>query len=46
MQFSIEQLEAFVAAAETGSFSAGARKLNKAQSVISTAIANLELDLM
>ncbi|HIF9438390.1 TPA: LysR family transcriptional regulator [Photobacterium damselae] len=45
MQFSIEQLEAFVAAAETGSFSAGARKLNKAQSVISTAVANLELDL-
>lgn len=45
MRFSMEQLEAFVAAAETGSFSAGARKLGKAQSVVSTAVANLELDL-
>lgn len=44
MRFSIEQLEAFVAAADTGSFSAGARKLGKAQSVVSTAVANLEAD--
>ncbi|OAN14152.1 LysR family transcriptional regulator [Photobacterium jeanii] len=45
MQFSLEQLEAFVASAETGSFSAGARRLGKAQSVISAAVANLETDL-
>jgi DNA-binding transcriptional LysR family regulator len=45
MLFSMEQLEAFIASAEAGSFSAGARKLGKAQSVVSTAIANLELDL-
>ena len=45
MRFSMEQLEAFIAAAETGSFSAGARRLGKAQSVVSTAISNLELDL-
>lgn len=44
MDFSLEQLRAFVTAAETGSFSAAARKLGKAQSVISTAIANLETD--
>ena len=45
MRFSIEQLEAFVASAECGSFSAGARHLGKAQSVISTAVSNLEMDL-
>jgi len=45
MRFSIEQLEAFVASAESGSFSAGARRLGKAQSVISSAVANLEMDL-
>ncbi|MEI8596514.1 LysR family transcriptional regulator [Photobacterium sp. Hal280] len=44
MQFSLEQLRAFVCAAETGSFSAAARQLGKAQSVVSTAVANLELD--
>ncbi|UIP27462.1 MULTISPECIES: LysR family transcriptional regulator [Photobacterium] len=44
MQFSLEQLRAFVCAAETGSFSSAARKLGKAQSVVSTAVANLELD--
>ncbi|SDJ97241.1 DNA-binding transcriptional regulator, LysR family [Ferrimonas sediminum] len=35
----------FVAAAEQGSFSAAARKLGKAQSVVSQGIANLEIDL-
>ncbi|MFV0422590.1 LysR family transcriptional regulator [Oleidesulfovibrio sp.] len=45
MLFSLEQLEAFQAAAETGSFSAAARKLGKAQSAVSTAVSNLEIDL-
>ncbi|HCH02188.1 MAG TPA: LysR family transcriptional regulator [Vibrio sp.] len=45
MRFSIEQLQSFVAAAEQGSFSAAARHLGKAQSVVSTAVANLEADL-
>ncbi|GGX78413.1 LysR family transcriptional regulator [Massilia dura] len=45
MHFSIDQLLAFHAAAELGSFSAAARRLCKAQSVISTAVANLEADL-
>ncbi|WP_290702325.1 LysR family transcriptional regulator [Amphritea sp.] len=40
----MDQLEAFVIAAETGSFSAAARRLGKAQSAVSTAISNLELD--
>ncbi|MDO6704790.1 LysR family transcriptional regulator [Photobacterium sp. 1_MG-2023] len=44
MQFSLEQLRAFVSAAETGSFSAAARRLGKAQSVVSTAVSNLETD--
>ncbi|MFD1158885.1 LysR family transcriptional regulator [Roseovarius aestuarii] len=39
-----ESLQAFVLAAELGSFSAAARKMNKAQSAVSTAIANLEID--
>lgn len=45
MNSSLEQLKALLAAAETGSFSAAARKLGKAQSVVSTAISNLEIDL-
>ena len=45
MQVSIEQLEAFAAAAEQGSFSAAGRSLGKAQSAISTQVANLEIDL-
>lgn len=45
MSLSLEQLQAFVAAAECGSFSAAARRLGKAQSVVSTAVANLEIDL-
>jgi len=44
MSLSLEQLQAFVAAAETGSFSAAARRLGKAQSVVSAAVANLEID--
>lgn len=45
MGFSLEYLEAFTAAVETGSFSAAARRLGKAQSRVSTAISNLEIDL-
>ncbi|WP_299570832.1 LysR family transcriptional regulator [uncultured Shewanella sp.] len=45
MNWSIEQLQAFVAAVNTGSFSAAARTLGKAQSRVSTAVANLEIDL-
>lgn len=45
MSLSLDQLQAFVAAAETGSFSAAARRLGKAQSVVSAAVANLEIDL-
>lgn len=45
MSLSLDHLEAFAAAAETGSFSAAARKLGKAQSAVSTAVANLEIDL-
>lgn len=39
-----ETLQAFVLASELGSFSAAARRMGKAQSAISTAIANLEID--
>ena len=42
MNWTIEQLRAFVASAEKGSFSAAARSLGKAQSVVSTHIAMLE----
>lgn len=45
MRYAPEALIAFVEAAASGSFSAAARKLNKSQSTISTAIANLEIDL-
>lgn len=38
----LEQLRALIAVAETGSFSAAARQLDRAQSVVSYAIANLE----
>ncbi|MBX3598540.1 MAG: LysR family transcriptional regulator [Rhizobiaceae bacterium] len=41
----IDQLQVFLAVAETGSFSAAARRLNRAQSVISYTIANLEAQL-
>ncbi|MEO9876948.1 MAG: LysR family transcriptional regulator [Anderseniella sp.] len=40
----IEHFRAFVLAAELGSFSAAARQMGKAQSAVSTAIANLEID--
>ena len=42
---SLRQLKIFVVCAEVGSFSAAARKLGTAQSVVSQAIANLEIDL-
>lgn len=38
----LDQLQVFLAVAEAGSFSAAARRLNRAQSVISYTIANLE----
>ena len=42
LNWTIEQLRAFVTAAEKGSFSAAGRALGKAQSVVSTHIAMLE----
>ncbi|MEM5527845.1 LysR family transcriptional regulator [Gammaproteobacteria bacterium AS21] len=45
MNWTLDQLEAFVTSVKQGSFSAGARKLGKAQSRVSSAIANLEADL-
>lgn len=45
MNWTIEQLRYFVAASEEGSISAAARRLGKAQSAVSTAIALLEADL-
>ncbi len=44
MQWNLEQLRSFVNAAESGSFSAAARRQGKAQSVVSTHIAQLEID--
>lgn len=41
----MDQLAAFVAAAEKGSFSAAARHLGKSQSSVSIGVNNLELDL-
>lgn len=41
---SLDSLQAFVFAADLGSFSAAARRMRKAQSAVSTAIANLEID--
>lgn len=41
----LDQLHVLATVAETGSFSAAARRLHRAQSVISYAIANLELQL-
>ncbi len=41
----LDQLHVLAAVAETGSFSAAARRLNRAQSVISYTIANLEAQL-
>jgi DNA-binding transcriptional LysR family regulator len=42
---SLDQLRTFIAAAETGSFSAAGRRLGRAQSVISQTIATLETRL-
>ena len=42
---SLDQLRTFIAAAEEGSFSAAGRKLRRAQSVVSTTLANLELQI-
>jgi DNA-binding transcriptional LysR family regulator len=39
---SLDQLRAFIAAADEGSFSAAARTLRRAQSVVSQTISNLE----
>lgn len=39
---SLDQLRTFIAAAETGSFSAAGRRLGRAQSVVSQTLANLE----
>lgn len=40
----LDQMQAFVFAAKLGSFSAAARRMGKAQSAKSMAIANLEID--
>lgn len=45
MNYSLDQLNIFKTVAETGSFSAAARKLGKVQSAISMQIQNLEIDL-
>jgi len=41
----LDQLQVFLAVADTGSFSAASRQLNRAQSVISYTIGNLETQL-
>jgi len=43
--FTLDQLRAFVCVVEEGSFSAAARRLQRVQSAISTAMANLETQL-
>ncbi|QLC73542.1 LysR family transcriptional regulator [Pseudomonas sp. LPB0260] len=45
MQWSLEQIRLFISVAEGRSFSAVARQMNRAQSAVSTAIAQLEVDL-
>ena len=42
---SLDQLRVFIAAAETGSFSAAGRKVRRAQSLVSQTLANLEEQL-
>jgi len=42
---SLDQLRAFITAADTGSFSAAARRLGRAQSAVSQSIANLEAQI-
>ncbi len=41
----LDQLRTFIAAADTGSFSAAGRSLRRAQSVVSTTLANLEAQI-
>ena len=41
----LDQLRTFIAAVDQGSFSAAGRKLRRAQSVVSQALANLEAQL-
>jgi DNA-binding transcriptional LysR family regulator len=41
----LDQMRAFVAVAESGSFRAGASRLSRVQSALSHAIANLEAEL-
>lgn len=43
--FTLDQLRALIAVIEEGSFSAAARKLHRVQSAVSTAMANLEVQL-
>ena len=45
MKIQLESLTSFIAAADTGSFSAAGRKLKKSQAGISLSIQNLEIDL-
>lgn len=45
MMLTLEQCRIFVCVCETGSFSAAARRLGKAQSGISQAVAHLEIDV-
>ena len=45
MQWTLDQLRQFVMTADSGSFSAAARRIAKAQSAVSTAIGLLEADL-
>ena len=45
MEWTIDRMKQFVVTAEAGSISAAARRLGKAQSAVSTAIALLEADL-
>ncbi|MGC1522433.1 MAG: LysR family transcriptional regulator [Steroidobacteraceae bacterium] len=42
---SLDQLKAFIAAVDEGSFSAGARRLHRAQSAVSELVSNLEAQL-
>ena len=42
---SLDQLRAFIAAVEEGSFSAGARRLRRAQSAVSELVSNLEAQI-
>ncbi|MBW2605233.1 MAG: LysR family transcriptional regulator [Deltaproteobacteria bacterium] len=45
MEYTLEEIKAFIATADAGSFSNAGRRLKKAQSTISTAVMNLEIDL-